>query len=134
MQPGIFEFQSMITSVVNGISGSLLTSVQSVAYVLMTICLVLGIYEAYVKGGDVRITGDDVSEVCRRSVRDRLLVELFLRSLHRISIKLPTLSTVVMALDDLADELVECATTRLSGQARLRLHLHVRFRGLRLHY
>ena len=54
MQPGIFEFQSMLTSVVNGISGSLLTSVQSVAYVLMTICLVLGIYEAYVKGGDVR--------------------------------------------------------------------------------
>ena len=54
MKPGIFEFQSMITSVVNGISGSLLTSVQSVAYVLMTICLVLGIYEAYVKGGDIR--------------------------------------------------------------------------------
>jgi len=54
MQPGIFEFQSMLTSVVNGINGSLLTSVQSVAYVLMTICLVLGIYEAYVKGGDVR--------------------------------------------------------------------------------
>ena len=82
MQPGIFEFQSMLTSVVNGISGSLLTSVQSVAYVLMTICLVLGIYEAYVKGGDVRIPGGDVSEVCRRSLRDRLLVELFLRSLH----------------------------------------------------
>jgi hypothetical protein len=54
MQPGIFEFQSMLTSVVNGISGSLLTSVQSVSYVLMTICLVLGIYEAYVKGGDIR--------------------------------------------------------------------------------
>ena len=52
--PGIFEFQSMMTSVVNGISGSLLTAVQSVAYVLMTICLVLGIYEAYVKGGDIR--------------------------------------------------------------------------------
>ena len=44
----------MLTSVVNGISGSLLTAVQSVAYVLMTICLVLGIYEAYVKGGDIR--------------------------------------------------------------------------------
>ena len=54
MQPGIFEFQSMLTSVVNGISGNLLTSVQSVAYVLMTICLVLGIYEAYLKGGDIR--------------------------------------------------------------------------------
>jgi hypothetical protein len=54
MNPGIFEFQSMMTSVVNGISGSLLTAVQSVAYILMTICLVLGIYEAYVKGGDIR--------------------------------------------------------------------------------
>ena len=54
MNPGIFEFQSMMTSVVNGISGSLLTAVQSLAYILMTICLVLGIYEAYVKGGDIR--------------------------------------------------------------------------------
>lgn len=54
MQPGIFEFQSMLTSVVNGINGSLLTSIQSVSYVLMTICLVLGIYEAYVKGGEIR--------------------------------------------------------------------------------
>jgi hypothetical protein len=54
MQPGIFEFQSMLTSVVNGISGNLLTSVQSVSYVVMTISLVLGIYEAFVKGGDIR--------------------------------------------------------------------------------
>jgi len=54
MNPGIFEFQSMMTSVINGISGSLLTAVQSLAYILMTICLVLGIYEAYVKGGDIR--------------------------------------------------------------------------------
>jgi hypothetical protein len=54
MNPGIFEFQSMMTSVVSGISGGLLTAVQSVAYVLMTISLVLGIYEAYVKGGDIR--------------------------------------------------------------------------------
>ncbi len=44
----------MMTSVVSGISGSLLTAVQSVSYVLMTICLVLGIYEAYVKSGDIR--------------------------------------------------------------------------------
>jgi hypothetical protein len=57
VNPGIFEFQSMLTSVVSGISGSLLTSVQSVAYVLMTISLVLGIYEAYVKGGDIRHLG-----------------------------------------------------------------------------
>ena len=54
MNPGIFEFQSMMNSVVNGISGSLLTAVQSLAYILMTICLILGIYEAYVKGGDIR--------------------------------------------------------------------------------
>jgi hypothetical protein len=54
MNPGIFEFQKMVTAVVNGISGKLLPSVQGVAYVLMTICLVLGIYEAYVKSGDLR--------------------------------------------------------------------------------
>jgi hypothetical protein len=54
MNAGIFEFQNMLTSVVNNISGTMLTSIQSVAYVLMTICLVLGIYEAYVKGGDLR--------------------------------------------------------------------------------
>jgi hypothetical protein len=44
----------MTTAVVNGISGSMLSSIQTVAYMLMTICLVLGIYEAYVKGGDLR--------------------------------------------------------------------------------
>ena len=54
MGTGIFEFQNMITAVVNGITGSMLSSIQTVAYMLMTICLVLGIYEAYVKGGDLR--------------------------------------------------------------------------------
>ena len=54
MPTGIFEFQSMLTSAVNGISGSLLGTEQSVSYVLMTICLVLGIYEAYTRGGDLR--------------------------------------------------------------------------------
>jgi hypothetical protein len=54
MGTGIFEFQSMMTAVVNGISGSMLSSIQTLAYTLMTICLVLGIYEAYVKGGDLR--------------------------------------------------------------------------------
>ena len=54
MNPGIFEFQSMMTSVVNGISGSLLTAVQSVAYILMTICLrtllfPLTVYEGFVR-------------------------------------------------------------------------------------
>jgi len=51
---GIFQFQSMISAVVNGISGSLLSSIQTVAYILMTICLALGIFEAYIKGGDLR--------------------------------------------------------------------------------
>ena len=54
MPTGIFEFQSMLTSAVNGISGSLLGTEQSVSYVLMTICLVLGVYEAYTRGGDLR--------------------------------------------------------------------------------
>ena len=57
MGPGIFEFQSMMTTVVNSISGSMLSSIQTVAYMLMTICLVLGIFEAYTKGGDLRSLG-----------------------------------------------------------------------------
>jgi hypothetical protein len=54
MGTGVFEFQSMMTTVVNSIGGSVLSAIQSVAYLMMTICLVLGIYEAYVKGGDLR--------------------------------------------------------------------------------
>jgi hypothetical protein len=54
MNPGIFEYQSMITSVVKGIGGNLLVTIQGVAYVVMTICLVLGVYEAYSKGGEIR--------------------------------------------------------------------------------
>jgi hypothetical protein len=54
MGPGIFEFQNMITTVVASISGSMLPAIETVSYMLMTICLVLGIYEAYVKGGDLR--------------------------------------------------------------------------------
>jgi hypothetical protein len=54
MGPGIFQFQSMMTTVVSSISGSMLSSIQTVAYMLMTICLALGIYEAYVRGGDLR--------------------------------------------------------------------------------
>jgi hypothetical protein len=57
MGPGIFEFQSMMTTVVNSISGSMLSSIQTVAYTMMTICLVLGIFEAYTKGGDLRSLG-----------------------------------------------------------------------------
>lgn len=54
MGAAIFQFQSMITIVLNSISGTMLPSIQNVAYVLLTISLVLGIYEAYIKGGDVR--------------------------------------------------------------------------------
>ena len=50
----IFQFQAMLVAVVNSISGSMLSTEKTVAYVLMTICLVLGVYEAYVRGGDVR--------------------------------------------------------------------------------
>jgi len=42
MPTGIFEFQTLLTSAVNGISGSILGTEQGVSYVLMTICLVLG--------------------------------------------------------------------------------------------
>jgi hypothetical protein len=54
MSAAVFEFQSMLISVVNSISGTLLSAEQNVAYVLMTICLVLGTYEAYARGGDLR--------------------------------------------------------------------------------
>jgi hypothetical protein len=50
----IFQFQAMLVAVVNAISGSMLSTEKTVAYVLMTICLVLGVYEAYVRGGDIR--------------------------------------------------------------------------------
>ena len=50
----IFQFQAMLVAVVNAISGSMLSTERTVAYVLMTICLVLGVYEAYARGGDIR--------------------------------------------------------------------------------
>ena len=50
----IFQFQAMLVAVVNAISGSMLSTEKTVAYVLMTICLVLGVYEAYARGGDIR--------------------------------------------------------------------------------
>jgi hypothetical protein len=50
----IFQFQAMLVAVVNAISGSMLSTERTVAYVLMTICLVLGVYEAYAHGGDIR--------------------------------------------------------------------------------
>ena len=54
MGGAIFQFQSLIATVVNSISGTFLGPIQTVAYVLLTISLVLGIYEAYVRGGDIR--------------------------------------------------------------------------------
>jgi hypothetical protein len=50
----IFQFQAMLVAVVNAISGSMLSTEKTVAYVLMTICLVLGVYESYARGGDIR--------------------------------------------------------------------------------
>ena len=48
----IFSSRPCWSTVVNAISGSMLSTEKTVAYVLMTICLVLGIYEAYARGGD----------------------------------------------------------------------------------
>ena len=53
MGGAIFQFQSLIATVVNSIGGTILGPIQTVAYVLLTISLVLGIYEAYVRGGDI---------------------------------------------------------------------------------
>jgi len=50
----VFQFQWMIATVVNSISGHMLSTIQAVAYILITICLALGIFESYVKGGDLR--------------------------------------------------------------------------------
>ena len=73
MPTGIFEFQTMLTSAVNGISGALLGTEQSVSYVLMTICLVLGIYEAYTRGWGSPLARRNAPEVRGRRLPDRQL-------------------------------------------------------------
>jgi hypothetical protein len=50
----IFEFQTMMQTVISGMAGNMIPALQTVSYVLMVICLLLGIYEAYAKGGDTR--------------------------------------------------------------------------------
>ncbi len=54
MDPGIFEFQTMMTTVANGMSGKMIPAIVNVAYVFMIISLMLGVYEAYARGGDTR--------------------------------------------------------------------------------
>ena len=50
----IFQYQTMMQTVLNGMAGNVIPAMQTVSYVLMVICLLLGIYEAYAKGGDTR--------------------------------------------------------------------------------
>ena len=50
----IFQYQDQMMTVLAGVGSKMIPAIQNVAYVLMVICLVLGIYEAYVKGGDTR--------------------------------------------------------------------------------
>ena len=54
MDPGIFEFQTMMTTVANGMSGKMVPAIVSVAYGFMIISLMLGVYEAYARGGDTK--------------------------------------------------------------------------------
>ncbi len=54
MDPAIFEFQTMMVTVLNGMATRMIPAIQNVSYILMVACLVLGIYEAYAKGGDTR--------------------------------------------------------------------------------
>ena len=50
----IYQYQAVMQTAMNTISSSMIPSIQNVAYVLMVICLLVGIYEAYAKGGDTR--------------------------------------------------------------------------------
>ena len=54
MDSSIFEFQTMMQTVQAGMASKMIPALQSVSYVLMVLFLVLGIYEAYAKGGDTR--------------------------------------------------------------------------------
>ena len=50
----IFEYQTMMSSVLGNMTGRMIPTLQNVSYVLMVICLLLGIYESFAKGGDTR--------------------------------------------------------------------------------
>jgi hypothetical protein len=54
MDSSIFEFQTMMQTVQAGMAGKMIPALQTVSYVLMVICLLLGIYESFAKGGDTR--------------------------------------------------------------------------------
>ena len=54
MDPGTFEFQTMMTTVANGMSGKMIPAIVNVAYIFMLISLMLGVYEAYARGGDTK--------------------------------------------------------------------------------
>lgn len=54
MDSSIFEFQTMMQTVQAGMAGNMIPALQTVSYVLMVICLLLGIYEAFAEGGDTR--------------------------------------------------------------------------------
>lgn len=54
MDQSIFVFQTMMTTVIGGMSGKMIPAIQTVAYIIMVASLLLGIYEAFAKGGDTR--------------------------------------------------------------------------------
>ena len=54
MDQSIFVFQTMMTTVISGMSGKMIPAIQTVAYIIMVASLLLGIYEAFAKGGDTR--------------------------------------------------------------------------------
>jgi hypothetical protein len=54
MNGAIFQYQNMMMTVVQGMASGLIPALQTVSYIIMLACLVLGIYEAYAKGGDTR--------------------------------------------------------------------------------
>ena len=50
----IFQYQNMLVTALNGMTGKMIPALQTFSYVLMTICLLLAIFEAFAKGGDTR--------------------------------------------------------------------------------
>ena len=54
MNGAIFQYQNMLMTVIQGMGSGLIPALQTVSYIIMLVCLVFGIYEAYVKGGDTR--------------------------------------------------------------------------------
>jgi hypothetical protein len=54
MDASVFEFQTMMQTVLNTMAGKTTPAIQTVSYVIMVICLLLGIYESFAKGGDTR--------------------------------------------------------------------------------